>query len=147
MIAPHSSYRISPYITAAQKLGVEVLVASTSEHSLVSEVAEGLRINLDATHENLQGTLEPIIEAHRKKAFTGVIATDDSAVSLASHAAKTLGLPHNPPVAVQLTHRKDLARACLKQHGVPVPEYRRIDLSAGIRKQCHDLTYPCVIKP
>jgi biotin carboxylase len=147
LVAPHSSYRISPYITAAQKLDVEVMVASTSEHSLVSEVAEGLRINLDASHENLEQTLEPILTAHREKPFTGVIATDDSAVSLAANAAKALGLPHNPPEAVELTHRKDLARACLKQHGVPIPEYQRIDLSAQITAQLDDLTYPCVIKP
>jgi len=147
LIAPHSSYRISPYITAAQKLGVEVLVASTSEHSLVSEVAEGLRINLDISNTDPKQALDPIIKAHRDKPFTGVIATDDSAVSLAANAAKALGLPHNPPEAVQLTHRKDLARACLKQHGVPVPDFLRIDLSIDIAKQVADLSYPCVIKP
>ena len=151
LIAPHSSYRIAPYINAAQKLGVEVMVASTSEHSLVSEVAEGLRISLDAginaSNENLDQTLEPILTAHQEKPFTGVIATDDSAVSLASHSARALGLPHNPPEAVQLTHRKDLARACLKRHGIPVPNFQRIDLSIDIAKQVADLSYPCVIKP
>ncbi len=151
LIAPHSSYRIAPYINAAQKMGVEVMVASTSEHSLVSEVAEGLRINLDiginVSPEDLDKSLDPIIKAHREKPFAGVIATDDSAVSLASHTARALGLPHNPPEAVQLTHRKDLARACLKKHGLPVPEYQRIDLSADITTQVVDLPYPCVIKP
>ncbi len=147
LIAPHNSYRITPYITAAQKMGVTVLVASTSEHSLVSEVAEGLRINLGISHNNFEQALEPILTAHRERPFTGVIATDDSAVSLASQAARAMGLPHNPPEAVQLTHRKDLARACLKQHGVPVPDFRRIDLSIDITGQCGDLSYPCVIKP
>ncbi len=147
LIAPHNSYRISPYISAAQKMGVEVMVASTSEHSLVSEVAEGLRINLNASNENIEQTLKPILKAHQEKPFTGVIATDDSAVSLASHAARALKLPHNSPAAVQLTYRKDLARDCLQQHGVPVPEHVRIDLSADIAKQIANLPYPCIIKP
>lgn len=147
LIAPHSSYRIVPYLNAAQKLGVEVLVASTSEHSLVSEVAEGLRINLDTSNDNIEAALNPIFEAHRKKPFTGVIATDDSAVSLASRAAKLLNLPHNPPEAVLLTHRKDLARERLSQKGVPVPQYRCIDLTTDIDKQIQDISYPCVIKP
>ena len=147
LIAPHSSYRIVPYLNAAQKLGVEVLVASTSEHSLVSEVAEGLRINLDTSNDNIEAALNPIFEAHRDKPFTGVIATDDSAVSLASHAAKLLNLPHNPPEAVLLTHRKDLARERLSQKGVPVPQYRCIDLTTDIDKQIQDISYPCVIKP
>jgi len=147
LIAPHSSYRISPYISAAQKLGIEVLVASTSEHSLVSEIAEGLRINLDTTTDNTEPSLDLIVKAHRNKPFTGVVATDDSAVSLASRAAKELGLPHNPPEAVRLTHRKDLARVCLAEKGVPVPDFRRIDLFADINTQIADLSYPCVIKP
>ncbi len=147
LIAPHSSYRIAPYISAAQKLGVEITVASTSEHSLVGEVAGGLRINLDISNNNLELALEPILKAHQEKPFTGIIATDDSAVSLASYAARALKLPHNSPEAIQLTHRKDLARACLQQHGVPVPEYLRIDLSADITKQCSNINYPCVIKP
>lgn len=146
LIAPHSSYRIAPYIQAAHKLGIEVLIASTSEHSLVSEVAEGLRIDLDGKIDE-PTTLAPILNAHNEREFSGVIATDDNAVTLAAFAARALKLPHNPPEAVQLTHRKDLARARLSQHGVPVPEHRRIDLFSDITEQAHELFYPCVIKP
>lgn len=146
LIAPHSSYRISPYIQAARKLGVKVLVASTSEHSLVSEVAEGLRIDLESNAED-PDVLEPIVKAHNDRQFSGVIATDDSAVTIAAFVARALGLPHNPPEAVQLTHRKDLARTCLNQHGVAVPEHRRIDLLSDVSKQARELFYPCVLKP
>lgn len=146
LVAPHSSYRIAPYIQAAHKLGVEVLVASTSEHSLVSEVAEGLRINLAGNIEDPE-TLAPILKAHEDRPFSGVIATDDSAVTLAACAASTLKLPHNSPEAVQLTHRKDLARTCLSQRGVAVPEHRRIDLFNDITQQANNLFYPCVLKP
>jgi biotin carboxylase len=146
LIAPHSSYRITPYIQAARKLGVEVLIASTSEHSLVSEVAEGLRIDLEGDIGDPK-TLEPILKAHDETPFTGVIATDDSAVTLAACAASALGLPHNPPEAVQLTYRKDLARSRLNQHEVPVPEHRRIDLFNDVTRQAHELFYPCVLKP
>lgn len=147
LIAPHSSYRISPYIQAAHKLGIEILVASTSEHSLVSEVAEGLRIDLDSYQQDPQQAIEPILRAHRQQPFTGVVATDDSAVSLAAHAASAMNLPHNSPEAVKLTHRKDLARQCLSQHGVPVPEHQRIDLQGDLSTQAGKLAYPCVIKP
>lgn len=127
------------------------MVASTSEHSLVSDVAEGLRINLDIginySDDDLEKSLDPIIKAHHEKPFTGVIATDDKAVSLASLASKALGLPHNLPEAVQLTHRKDLARERLALHGVPAPEFQRIDLSTDITAQIDDISYPCVIKP
>jgi len=143
LVAPHSSYRIAPYLNAAQSLGVDVLVASTSEHSLVSAVAEGLRIDLD----HPEHTLKIILDAARERAFTGVIATDDSAVSLAALVAKRLELPHNSADAVQLTHRKDLARARLAEHRVPVPGFTRIDLHADIAAQAATLRFPCVLKP
>lgn len=147
LIAPHSSYRISPYIQAAGKLGVEVLVASTSEYSLVSEVADGLRIDLDGYKNNPQQAIEPILQIHQEKPFTAVIATDDSAVSLAAYAASAMNLACNPPEAVELTHRKDLARSRLAQQGIPVPSHQRIDLTADIKEQAGKLSYPSVIKP
>ncbi len=143
LIAPHSSYRIAPYLNAAQSLGVGVLVASTSEHSLVSAVAEGLRINLDQPEQ----AFDTLLAAARERPFAGVIATDDITVELAARIAQALGLPHNPSDAVQLTHRKDLARARLAAHGVPVPGFSRIDLQADLAAQVANLNYPCVIKP
>lgn len=124
-------------------MGVDVLVASTSEYSLVSAVAEGLRIDL----ENPAQARQSILAAANERAFAGIIATDDSAVDLAAQIAKQLGLPHNSPEAVQLTHRKDLARARLKEHGVPVPGFTRIDLHDDLAGQVAKLNYPCVLKP
>ena len=124
-------------------MGVDVLVASTSEHSLVSAVAEGLRINLQQPEQAIQD----ILAANQTHAFSGIIATDDSAVNLAARIAEQLGLPHNSPDAVQLTHRKDLARARLHEHGLPAPGFQRIDLQAELGPQLATLNYPCVIKP
>jgi biotin carboxylase len=143
LVAPHSSYRITPYLSAAQSLGVDVLVASTSEHSLVSAVAEGLRIDLAHPEQ----AIETILKTANERPFAGVVATDDSVVSLAARVAEQLGLAHNSPEAVQLTHRKDLARARLTEHGVPVPAFSRIDLNADLGEQVATLPYPCVIKP
>lgn len=143
LVAPHSSYRISPFLSAAQSLGVDTLVASTSEHSLVSAVAEGLHIDLDRP----QHSLDPILDAARQRPFAGVVASDDSAVTLAAQVAAALGLPHNAPDAVHLTQRKDLARARLAEHGLPVPDHRRLDLHGDLPAQAAAIHYPCVLKP
>ena len=143
LIAPHSSYRIAPYLHAAQALGVEVLVASTSEHSLVSAVAEGLRIDLHRPEQ----ALASLLDEARLRPFAGVIASDDSAVDLAARIAQQLDLPHNPPTAVRLTQRKDQARARLQEHGVPVPGFTRMDLQSDLAPQLAALHYPCVLKP
>ena len=45
IIAPHGSYRTFPFIEAAEKMGVEVLIASEGKHSIVSAYAHGLHID------------------------------------------------------------------------------------------------------
>lgn len=143
LLAPHSSYRIVPYLKAAGQLGIEVLVASTSEHSLVSAVAEGLRIDLD----DPEAALQAILRSAEQRPYVGVVATDDIVVPLAARVAQKLGLPHNPPESATLTQRKDLARARLAARGVPVPQHRRIDLNADLPQQANHVRYPCVVKP
>ena len=46
VIAPHGSYRTSPFIQAANQLNVDVLIASQGEHSIVSDYVHGLHIEL-----------------------------------------------------------------------------------------------------
>jgi len=143
LIAQPNSYRIAPYIQAAQKMGLEVLIASRGEHSLVTEVNAGLHINLD----DIDSAVELILSYASQKPFAGVMGSDDSTVELAAKVAEKLNLPHNPPEAAKLTRRKDLARAHLALAGCPVPIHCLIDLRQSLQKQMAGLPWPCVIKP
>lgn len=148
LISHHNSYRIAPYVKAANKLGVEVTIASSGQHSLVSEVANG--IHLDFNDADL--ALDKILQAHNTKAFAGILGSDDQTVELAARAAKILNLPHNPPEAAMYSARKDLARAQLALAASPVPAHCLLDLSLPIKKLMAELaplklTWPCVLKP
>ena len=143
LIAQPNSYRIAPYIKACTALGIECRIASRGEHSLISEVASGLHIELDDHDAALQAILNDA--AHRPCA--GVLGSDDSTVELAARAARSLGLPHNPPAAAQATRRKDLARSQLARAGCPVPAHRVLDLGQSLPMQLRGVRYPCVIKP
>ena len=124
-------------------MGLAVLVASRGEHSLVSEIYQGLHIDLD----DLDSALARILEAARGVPFAGVLGCDDATVELAALAANALALPHNPPAAARLTRRKDLARAHLTESGCAVPIYRLVDLTCSIEEQTAGLMWPCVVKP
>jgi biotin carboxylase len=124
-------------------MGLEVLVASRGEHSLVSEVHQGLHIDLDDT----SSALDRILEAGREAPFAGVLGCDDSTVELAALAANALALPHNPPSAARLTRRKDLARAHLTKSRCAVPIHRLVDLTRAYEDQVAGMTWPCVVKP
>ncbi len=143
LISHHNSYRIAPYIKAANNLGLDVTIASEGEHSLVSEVANGLHINFDHT----DSALNKIIDSNQMKLFSGILGSDDQTVELAAHAAELLNLPHNSPAAAQCSYRKDLARAQLALSGCPVPAHCLVDLTQPVKEQMTDIPWPCVLKP
>ena len=58
-----------------------------------------------------------------------------------------MGLSSNDPLAARLSRRKDLARAALFQHALPVPDHTLIDLSQPLSALLSSLVYPCVLKP
>jgi hypothetical protein len=143
LLAQPNSYRIAPYLLAAQAMGLRVLIGSRGLHSLTTEVSQGLHLDLD-DHD---AALAAILDEARSQAFAGIIGSDDSTVELAAKAASRLGLPHNPPSAARHSRRKDLSRAQLALAGCPVPIHCLIDLQRPLPRQTVGLTWPCVIKP
>jgi biotin carboxylase len=143
LLAPHSSYRIAAYCEAARRLGIKILVASQGVHSLIPEAAQGLHIDL---HDPPKAVFK-ILTAASNHPIAGVVATDDATVELASHAAAALGLPYNSPEAARIARRKDLGRSALAAAGLPVPEFRRLDLARDLLPQTVGLRFPCVLKP
>lgn len=124
-------------------MGLEPLVASRGEHSLISEVHGGLHVDL----QDPEAALSTLLGEAREAPFAGILGSDDSTVELAARAAEAFGLPHNPPQAAHLSRRKDLARARLAQAGCPVPPHRLIHLDRPVPPQMAGLPWPCVIKP
>ncbi len=142
LIATPNSYRTAAYLAAAHSLAIDVLIASEGRHSLVSEIAAGLHIDLTDP-----AAVEVLRAAGRQRPISGVVATDDDTVELASRIAAHLGLPHNPPAAAQRTRRKDLARSALSKAGASVPEFRLLDLGRPLASQLSGVVYPAVVKP
>lgn len=143
LVAPHNSYRIAPYLGAAQRIGVDMLIVSQGKYSLVSEIAEGLHTDLARPER----ALHAILEASSARPFAAAVGSDDATVELASRVAQALGLPHNPPQAAVYARRKDLARARLQEAGLPIPRHRRIHLHHPLGPQVEGLRFPCVVKP
>ena len=77
LIAPPNSYRTVSYLESARRQGVDVLVASEGEHSLVGAIAAGLHVDLDAPE-----ALDLLLQANQQRPFDGVVATDDTTVEL-----------------------------------------------------------------
>lgn len=142
IIAPPGSYRLAPYLKAANQLNLIPLIASTSEFSLLPRGCDGIHINLNKP----ELALNKILELANEKPFIGILGTDDTTIELASLVASQLGLPHNPASATRVTQRKDLARKLLTEAGASVPWYRKIHTRDDLNTQL-DIPYPVVVKP
>ena len=143
IIAPHGSYRTSPFIQAARQQHCEVLIASQGQYSIVSDYARGLQIDL-ADPDN---AVAAILAEADKRPFAGIIGTDDSTTEIATRVARQLNLPHNPVESVRLASRKDLARRRLAQFKVNIPRFRILNLQESLAVQCEGMDFPCVLKP
>jgi len=141
LITPRYSYRIAAYLQAAEKLGVQVTVASDGAHSLIGALQKGIHLDLQNPGEACERLL-----AH-EPAPHGVIATDDNVVELAARVAQSLGLPGNPPAAGRFARRKDYARAQLQTCGLPVPAHQSMALADIAAGAAPGIPFPLVVKP
>jgi biotin carboxylase len=142
-VAPPDSYRVAPYIDAAQRLHTAIEIASNGKHSLVNEIASGLHVNFD----DPAAAIDAIVNAAKQQPYAGIIAADDMASEIAAAAAQALDLPHNPPHAVHFTRWKHKARAKLQAAGLPVPEHWIVKITDALNGKLPDVRYPCVVKP
>ncbi len=123
-------------------MGVAIAVASEGRYSPIQEYYRGIEIDLadpDAAFAAIVSGVGDAVDA--------VIGTDDATVELACRVAAHYGLPGNPPAAAAYSRRKDVARARLREAGVPVPEFRVLDLQAPLAPQLERVDYPVVLKP
>jgi len=142
LIAPSGSYRIAPYLNAARSLGIGLIVASNSKHSLVPEVAKGITVDFS----NSSQARSIILSAISQFNILCVLATDDSCVDLSNQISERLDLPHNPIEASRLTHRKDLAKQALKNAGCNTPAFQIISIKDAADIEL-DMNFPVVLKP
>ena len=143
LAAPASSYRIVPYLEAARRLGVRMLVVSEGEHALLPAGAGGVRVDFD----DVDAAVAAVLDAVAGAGASAVLASDDGTVEFASRVAAALGLPHNPAGAARVSRRKDLARRAQRDAGLPAPGFRVVDLQTPVAPQLAGLGYPAVVKP
>ncbi len=143
LIAPHGSYRTMRYLQAASRLGLDVIVVSEGEHSIVSAYAQGLHVQFDKQEEALQ----TILACTANMNVLAVIGTDDSVIELAANVAQHSGLVHNKVNTARLARRKDLAREALQVKNIPIPEYQCVELDSILNQTEIKINFPVVIKP
>jgi biotin carboxylase len=138
------TYRAKAFMTAARRLGVDVVVGS-DERGPLSRRTGGSQIGLDLARPARSAAR--IVKVAEERPFDAIVNVDDATTVVAALAATKLGLVSNSVDAARITRDKYLARRALKQAGLVVPAFRRTTIDADSAVEAKRAPYPCVLKP
>ena len=138
------TYRSRAFMSAARRLGVEVVVGSEQRQALANR-ARSTTLTLDFRRPS--HAADQIVRAARERPYTAVVGVDDDSVLIAAHAAARLGLRHNTVESVKAAQDKFRARKLLARADLPQPSFQRVSLNAEPRAAARRAPYPCVLKP
>ena len=147
VLASAHSYRLEPFLEAAQKVGVAVVRGLDVPPAHVRGSDDVLRLDFRDTARAVRH-----VRAHAAQhPLAAIIPTDDATVLLAARLGEALGLRHNSVAAAEAARDKLLMRQRLQAAGQPVPPFAPFDLdqpmpvlAAAVAAQ---VGYPCVVKP
>jgi biotin carboxylase len=140
---PTTTYRAEPFLEAAQRLGVEVVVGSDHCHRL----ADYWHIPLALRFRNPDRAVRDILAYAADHPLHAIVPVDDKTTEIAARAAEALSLPHNPPEAAAAARNKYRMRTLLARAGVPCPSCRRYEATDDPAHLAPAQVYPCVLKP
>ena len=144
LLLPTRSYRIPDFLSAAERLGVDVTVASEEPSTMERLNPAGL-LTLDfADLEAAAARAAGFAERHPVAAVVGV---DERTAIAAAAISERLGLPHNPLEAAQAAGNKARMRALLGRAGAPQPAFRLHDVAEDPAAVAGTVAFPCVLKP
>jgi ATP-grasp domain/L-amino acid ligase C-terminal domain 2 len=138
LVGSITGYQTRIFAEAAEGLDVEVVLA-TDQCKKMEDPWGDHAITVRFQH--------PAAYARRlamEGPFDAVLAVGDHPTLLAAKAAERLGIPHNPPAAVEACRNKYLARRLFEGAGLHVPSYFRIRAD---QKEWPAPPFPCVLKP
>jgi biotin carboxylase len=144
ILASKLGYQTRGFAEAAQRVGAEVIFATDRCHQLEDPWRDGA---IAAHFEKPEEAAAHILSELRDYPVHGVLALGDRPTITAAYVTRALGLPGNPPRAVEHCRSKLLQREALSQAGLPVPDFFAFALAEDTERIARTARYPCVLKP
>jgi biotin carboxylase len=143
LLTTPASYRGSSFMTAAEKLNLDVI------HGLdmPDKLAEHWHVSLGLDFGRPYQAAEQLAAFVADNPVEAIIAIDDSATLLAAVASAAVGLPHNDPESALAARDKFVMRERLRAGEVRVPAYQRVQLTRDPAVVAEQSTFPVVVKP
>ncbi len=138
-----ATYRAGAFLTAAKRLGLDVIIGVDTPPPLAEQRQTPLPLDF-ADPEDAARQAADFAKAHQVMA---ILSVDDSATLVAAKASALAGLPHNDPASALAARDKLVMRERLATAGVPVPAFRAVPITANPAAIAGDIPFPCVVKP
>jgi biotin carboxylase len=141
LLVPARTYRAADFLTAAARLGLDLVVGSDGALPL------GGRPVVPVRPEDPGRTADRIMT--RVGPVAAVVAADTPMLVLAAVVAGRMGLPHNRVDAVLAAGDKAAQRSRWAATGVAQPAFRPVPAAAGeadLRRAAAEVGFPCVVK-
>jgi biotin carboxylase len=141
LFAATTGYQIREFASAAQRLGIDVALATDRCVRMDDPWGDGaLAVKFD--HH-----MAETVEAVRGMRFDGVAAVGDGPAEAAAMAAEMFGLPFHPAATARACRDKFLARQLYEAAGMRTPWFFRAALDDDAAALAARAQYPCVLKP
>ena len=143
LLLPTTGYRNQDFLSAAKKLGVEIVAAANYCHQLAPSwgLAPIMALHFDRPEQAADTVLRQI-----GGNLDAVLAVDDSGVELAALLAERLGLSGNPAHAVRQLRDKLAFRRLLQKWDFLCPAFHHLPTGEDPRKLFPALKFPVVVK-
>jgi biotin carboxylase len=143
LLTTPNTYRSQAFLTAAERLGVEVVTAVDMPADLAKRWDQQLGVDFQRPEQ----AVAAIARFAATRPLNAIIAVDDSGSLLAARASAQLGLPHNRVEAAEAARDKHIMRRLLAKAGVPSPPFRLCSTDDDFSALARQVEYPCVVKP
>lgn len=146
LVAATTGYQTRSFTAAAERLGVDVVLATDRCHMLEDpwkDKAIPVRFEQPETAARTICDMAAVYDS----VIDGVVAVADRPTLIASMTARQLGLPCHPPHAVAACRDKHRMREIFGLAGLLVPGHLRVPLDLDPSEIAGEAGFPCVLKP
>ncbi len=143
LLMPTTTYRAGPFLDAARRMNLDVVMGSDFCHVLAAD----WDVPLSLRFRHVSQAVEDIVAYARDHALDAIIPVDDYTTEIAARACEALGLPHNTPEAAVAARNKYRMREMLHAAGEWCPYFARFDRTVPVEEIALEQPYPCVLKP
>ena len=144
LVASTTGYQVRSFDEAADRLGVELVLATDRCHVLDDPWAD--RAIPIRFYEHAEA-VRKIADAAADRPVHGIVAVGDRPALVAAAVAERLSLVSSPPEAVRRAGHKLLTRHRFRERGLPCPWFTPVGPDETPAQLHERITFPCVVKP